>query len=114
MTGLAAWRAAGIQQPLPGCQFEQLGGQLRGFVLHADPACGETRQSGDVAGLEQTDAVAAEPAGLGGDVGGAQLGQVVIAAAQAPVDPQDQRRMGVVGRADGLPMLGPVGFQGLL
>jgi hypothetical protein len=35
-------------------QVEQVGGQLRGFVLHADPAFGEARQAAHVGGGSST------------------------------------------------------------
>ena len=87
---------------------------MRGFVLHADPPFGEARQAGDVAGLQQTDAVGAERAGLRFQSGGAQFIQIGVAAAVAAIDAQDQRRMQVVGRADGFPLFRPVGLQALL
>lgn len=43
VAGLAARRTAGVEDTLAGRAFEQLGGQLRGFVLDADAALREAR-----------------------------------------------------------------------
>ncbi|MNO84600.1 hypothetical protein D3C76_759460 [compost metagenome] len=99
---------------MAGGQFEQVGRQLRGLVLHAHPAFGEARQAAHITGLIQHDTVAAELAGAGADAGLCQQGQVGIAAVVAAVDPQDHRRVGVVGGADGFPLLWPEGFQRFL
>ncbi len=69
MAGLAARRTAGIQHPLAGCQVEQVGSQLCGFVLDADPAFGKAWQVAHVAGCVEHDAIAAVVAWLGGDGG---------------------------------------------
>ncbi|MNZ84325.1 hypothetical protein D3C78_1030770 [compost metagenome] len=114
MAGLAAGGAAGIQHALAGGQFEQVGGQLRGLVLHADAAFGEARQLAHVAGLGEEDAVAAVGAGAGVDADALQFGEIFVARAVAAVDPQDHRRMGVVRRADRLELLRPGLFQRLL
>ncbi|MNQ98230.1 hypothetical protein D3C85_1139120 [compost metagenome] len=87
---------------------------MRGLVLHADAAFGEAGQGLHIAGFLEADAVAAEGAGFGSDAGPLQLGEVGLAAAMAAVDPQDQRRMGVVRRADRFPVLWPAGLERLL
>ncbi|ERO62368.1 hypothetical protein P308_00125 [Pseudomonas piscis] len=98
----------------PGGQVQQVGGQLRGFVLHAHPAIGEAWQAAHVAGFGQHDAVWAVLAGAGANARFGQQRQVGIAAVVAAVDPQDHRRMGVVGGADGFPLLGPEGLERFL
>ncbi|MNI20292.1 hypothetical protein D3C73_737660 [compost metagenome] len=114
MAGLAAGCAAGVQYPLARCQIEQISGQLRRFVLHADPALGETRQAAHVGGGFEHDTVTAVDTGCGGDTGVGQQTEVGIPAVMATVDPQDHWRMRVVGGADGFPLLWPERLQGFL
>ncbi|MNH08866.1 hypothetical protein D3C79_683000 [compost metagenome] len=114
VAGLAAGGTAGVEHALPRGQFEQVGRQLRGLVLNADPAFGKARQAAHVAGFGEDDAVTAELAGAGADARLRQQRQVGIAAVMAAIDPQDHRRMGIVGGADGFPVLRPERFQRLL
>ncbi|MNV36414.1 hypothetical protein D3C71_1278890 [compost metagenome] len=114
MASLAARRTAGVEHSLARRQIEQIGGQLRGFVLHADPAFGEAWQAAHVGGGFEDDAVAAVNAWCGGDAGVGQQAEVSIAAVMAAVDSQDHRRVRIVRRADGFPLLWPECLQGFL
>ena len=107
MAGLAAGSAAGVQHALVRRQLEQVGGQLRGLILHADPAFGKAWQFADVTGLHEVDAVTTELAGGRFEADAVQLFQVGIAAVVAAVHPQGHRRVGVVRGADGLVLLRP-------
>ncbi len=114
VTGLAARCATGVQYTLTGFEFQQRGGQLRRFVLHADPAFGETGQLLHIAGCGQANAVLAERASEGFDAGGAQLIEVGIAVELTSIDPQHHRRMDVIGSADGFPVLRPMRLERFL
>ncbi|MNX96948.1 hypothetical protein D3C86_1292930 [compost metagenome] len=114
VASLAARRAAGVEHPLAGCEVEQISGQLRGFVLHTDPAFGKPRQAAHVGGGFEDDAIAAVNARCGGDASVGQQAEISIAAVMAAVDPQNHRRMRVIRRADGFPLLWPECFQGFL
>ncbi|MNJ51899.1 hypothetical protein D3C77_472150 [compost metagenome] len=114
VAGLAARGAAGVEHALAGGQFQQVGRQLRSFVLHAHPAFSEARQAAHIAGFGQYDAVTAVLAGAGANACFGQQRQVGVAAVMAAVDPQDHWRVGVVGGADGFPLLWPEGLQRFL
>ncbi|MNJ48860.1 hypothetical protein D3C77_440660 [compost metagenome] len=114
VAGLAARRAAGVEHALAGREVEQVGSQLRGFVLNADPALIEPRQTAHIAGLGEEDAIDAVLAGTGLQSRFAQQFQVGITTVMTAVDPQDHRRMRIVGGADGFPLLGPEGLQRFL
>ncbi len=114
VAGLAARCAAGVQHPLARCQVEQIGGQLRRFVLHADPAFGETRQAAHVGSGVENDAVLTVNTRRGGNAGVSQQPEVSIATVMTTVDPQDHRRMRVVRRANGFPLLRPERLEGFL
>ncbi|MNK91530.1 hypothetical protein D3C87_1116290 [compost metagenome] len=114
VASLAARRAAGVEHALARRQIEQIGGQLRRFVLHADPAFGETWQAAYVGSGFENDAVATVNARRRGNPGFSQQAEVGVAAVMAAVDPQDHRRMCVVRCADGFPLLRPEGLQGFL
>ena len=114
MAGFAARGAARVEYALAGDQLQQVGSQLRGFVLHADPAFGEARQGAHIARFVQHNTVLAEDAGVGFDPDVLQHLQVRIAAVVTAIDPQDHRRMGIVGRADRFPLLWPIRLQRFL
>ena len=114
VTGLATRCATGVQHALARRQVEQRGGQLCGFILHADPPFGKARQLMYVARRNQANAVLTELARMGVDSSGLQLSQIGVAADLAAIDPQHHRRMGIIGRADGFPMFGPMRLERLL
>lgn len=114
VAGLAARRAAGIEHALARSEVEQSCGQLRRFVLHADAAFGEAGQALHVESARQANPVFAERAGKGFDASALQLGKIAVAVGLPTVDPQGHRRVGIVGRADGFPLLGPVRLQAFL
>ncbi|MNG03551.1 hypothetical protein D3C84_866370 [compost metagenome] len=87
---------------------------MRGFVLHADPAFGEARQAAHVGCGVEDDAILTIDARRGSDAGFAQQPQVGVACVMATVDPQNHRRMGIVCRTDGFPLLRPESLQGFL
>jgi hypothetical protein len=95
-------------------QVLPVGGQLSGFVLHADPAFGEPGQVTYIARFCKNDAVLAVDAGRGRYTGFAKQREISVAGVMTAIDPQDHRRVRVVGRADGFPLLGPERLQGFL
>ena len=63
LTTLATGCGAGIEHALWGMAVEQIGGQLRGLVLHADQPVGESRQRHDIHRLLQHHRIGCKRAG---------------------------------------------------
>ncbi|MNH15266.1 hypothetical protein D3C79_748770 [compost metagenome] len=114
MAGLAARCTAGIEHPLARREVEQVGSQLRRFVLDADPALIEPRQTAHIAGLGEKDAIDAVLAGAGFKARCPQQFKVALTTVVTAIDPQDHRRVGIVRGANGFPLVRPEGLERLL
>ncbi len=85
---LTARSGAGVEDALSGLQVEAGEDALGMRILDADPAFLPERQAADVMRLFQKDGVVSVSDGAGGDAGGVQMGEIVIAPATAGVDAQ--------------------------
>ena len=107
----AAWRGAGIQNPLPGYWRQQLAGQLRRPVLNRNPAAVKARQLGYSTRLGQANPVI-HPCRQACCVAMvAQLLQVLAGTGPGPVYPEPHRRLQIAAGDDVFPVLRPVAAQ---
>ena len=111
MRRLAAGRGAGVEHALSGARFQQYGSELGSLILHRDFSDGKAGDLGDRQRIREADA----DVGILGltrvDRRLFEFREIVGTGDSALIDAQRQRRSGVVGHQNPLPLLWPVGFQ---
>ena len=85
-------------------RIKQIGGLLCAKILHRCPAFGKTRQLGNGHGLGEADGVVVQNFAVQPCV--VQRGEVLLGVGMAAVHAQSERRIGLEGGCDVLPMFG--------
>ena len=107
MAGFTTGSSAGIENAFAVLRCQQHGGQLCGFVLHAEITIGKTGQGGDIAGFQQINTNGAVFGGMGFDTGLLQALKVLLTAAVALIYAQAQRWALVIFVENVLNLFGP-------